>query len=566
MEQKKAWWKEAVVYQIYPRSFQDSNGDGIGDLQGIYSRLDYLKKLGVDVLWLSPIYQSPNDDNGYDISDYRKIMQEFGTMEDFDRLLLGIHERGMRLIMDLVVNHTSDEHPWFMQAKEDRSSPFYHYYIWKDPKNGGLPNNWGSRFSGPAWEWNEKTGQYYLHIFTKKQVDLNWENPQVRGEVYDLMRFWLDKGIDGFRMDVINAISKDPAFPDGPVQGLYGDIDNLVFNGPKVHQYLQEMNREVLSHYDIMTVGETVHVTEQDALHYAGAETHELNMIHQFQHLVLDHDQYGMWTTKRAALADLKEVFTRWQTALDGKAWNTLFWNNHDEARAVSRFGNDLEEYREKSAKMLATCLYFMQGTPYLYQGEELGMTNVHFEDLGDYEDVQMRNAHRELVEEKRLYTEEEFLHGVWAKGRDNCRTPMQWDGGVQAGFTTGTPWIKCNPNYTQINAADELEDPNSVFYYYQKIIALRHQYDLIVYGSYQLLDPENEQLYVYRRDLDGQSLLVVSNFTDREADWRLPQEFEGAKLLLTNEEEIEEQKLSAYGARVYIRCDVTSASAGDEK
>ncbi len=530
---EKAWWKEAVVYQIYPRSFMDSNGDGIGDINGITSRLDYLKELGVDVLWLSPVYQSPNDDNGYDISDYQAIMEEFGTMEDFDRMLEGIHARGMKLVMDLVVNHTSDEHPWFVESRKSKDNPYRDYYIWREGKDGKEPNNWGSCFSGSAWEYDKTTDMYYLHLFSKKQPDLNWDNPKVRDEVFQMMNWWCEKGIDGFRMDVISLISKKPGLPDGyqAPGALYGDSGCA--NGPHVHEYLQEMNQKVLSHYDLMTVGECAGVTIEEAKKYANADGRELSMVFQFEH-VEANGPMGKWTDERVQLKDFKTTMSKWQTELEGKAWNSLFLGNHDQARSVSRFGNDAPEYRAVSAKMLVTCLHMMQGTPYVYQGEELGMTNCPFPTLEDLRDIESINAFHELTEAGKV-NPEDMMRYIRLRGRDNARTPMQWDDSANAGFTTGTPWIMVNPNYTEINAKTEMEDPDSVFRYYQKIIGLRKKEKVMVYGTYQLLDPDNEKLYVYTRTLDNEKLLVICNFTEEEEIYSVPEEFSEGEVLISN-------------------------------
>lgn len=530
---EKAWWKEAVVYQIYPRSFMDSNGDGIGDINGITSRLDYLKELGVDVLWLSPVYQSPNDDNGYDISDYQAIMEEFGTMEDFDRMLEGIHARGMKLVMDLVVNHTSDEHPWFVESRKSKDNPYRDYYIWREGKDGKEPNNWGSCFSGSAWEYDKTTDMYYLHLFSKKQPDLNWDNPKVRDEVFQMMNWWCEKGIDGFRMDVISLISKKPGLPDGyqAPGALYGDSGCA--NGPHVHEYLQEMNQKVLSHYDLMTVGECAGVTIEEAKKYANADGRELSMVFQFEH-VEANGPMGKWTDERVQLKDFKTTMSKWQTELEGKAWNSLFLGNHDQARSVSRFGNDAPEYREVSAKMLVTCLHMMQGTPYVYQGEELGMTNCPFPTLEDLRDIESINAFHELTEAGKV-SPEDMMRYIRLRGRDNARTPMQWDDSANAGFTTGTPWIMVNPNYIEINAKTEMEDPDSVFRYYQKIIGLRKKEKVMVYGTYQLLDPDNEKLYVYTRTLDNEKLLVICNFTEEEETYSVPEEFSKGEVLISS-------------------------------
>lgn len=534
---KKTWWKEAVVYQIYPRSFQDSNGDGIGDLKGITGRLDYLKELGIDVIWLSPVYQSPNDDNGYDISNYQDIMAEFGTMEDFDEMLAAAHERGIKIVMDLVVNHTSDEHAWFAESRKSQDNPYRDYYFWREPKeDGSAPNNWGSCFGGPAWELDKETGMYYLHLFSKKQPDLNWDNKEVRDAVFDMMTWWCDKGIDGFRMDVISMISKTKEMPDGEVgDKLYGDYDPYCVNGPHVHEYLKEMNQKVLSKYDLMTVGETAGVTIEEAKKYAGEDANELNMVFQFEH-VSYNGPYGKWTDEKMPLPQLKETMSRWQTELYGKAWNSLFWDNHDQPRAVSRFGDDREEYREVCAKMLATCLHMMQGTPYVYQGEELGMTNCPFTELSQLRDIESINGFNEWTQSGKV-TEEQFWKYIRFVGRDNARTPMQWDDSENAGFTTGTPWILVNPNYTTINAKAELADENSVFHYYKKLIKLRKEHDIIPYGKYQLLLPEDEELYVYTREYEGRKLLVVCSFTEKERTCDIPEEFADGTCLISNYE-----------------------------
>ena len=420
---KRTWWKEAVIYQIYPRSFMDSNGDGIGDLKGITSRLDYLKYLGIDVIWLSPVYQSPNDDNGYDISDYQAIMEEFGTMEDFDEMLDAAHKRGIRIVMDLVVNHTSDEHRWFMESRSGKDNPYRDYYIWREGKDAETPpNNWGSCFGGSAWQYDETTAMYYLHLFSKKQPDLNWDNPDVRKKVFDMMTWWCDKGIDGFRMDVISLISKTKEMPDGKINGFYGDYGPYCVHGPNVHRYLQEMNEKVLSKYDIMTVGETPGVTPELAKQYAGEDTHELNMVFQFEH-VDTAGKYGKWTDRRVNLREFKQVMTSWQTGLEGKAWNSLFLGNHDQPRSVSRFGNDAPEYREICAKMLATCLHMLKGTPYVYQGEELGMKNCPFSGIEDYRDIESINAFRTLTGEGKI-APEDMLRYLALRSRDNARTP----------------------------------------------------------------------------------------------------------------------------------------------
>ena len=532
---EKKWWKESVVYQIYPKSFKDSNGDGIGDIRGIIQKLDYLKELGVNVLWISPMLESPQDDNGYDISDYRRIYKEYGTMEDYEELLLEAHKRDIRILMDLVVNHTSDEHNWFIESRKSKANPYRDYYIWKDPVNGKEPNNWGGAFGGSAWEYDPQTQMYYMHLFSKKQPDLNWENEKVRQEVYDMMKFWCDKGIDGFRMDVISMISKDQSFPDGEMNNsLYGDFGPYCVHGPRIHEFLQEMNREVLSKYDIMTVGETSGVTIEEAQKYAGEARNELNMVFQFEHVENGSGDYGKWTTEKYDFKEFKRIMIKWQEELQGKAWNSLFLGNHDQPRSVSRFGNDNPAYRETSAKMLATCLHMMQGTPYVYQGEELGMTNVYFDKLEDYRDIESINFFTELTESG-LMTPEYMMKCLMLRSRDNARTPMQWDDSAQAGFTDGAPWIKVNPNYKEINAAQQLEDPNSIFYYYQKLIRLRKEKDIIVYGGFEPLYRDDEQIFAYIRRQDQEKLLTVCNFSDKNAEMEIPEEFKGAECLITN-------------------------------
>lgn len=550
----KKWWKESVVYQIYPRSFMDSNGDGIGDINGITSKLDYLKELGINVIWLSPVYQSPNDDNGYDISDYQAIMEEFGTMEDFDRMLQAAHERGIKIMMDLVVNHTSDEHAWFVESRKSKENPYRDYYIWREGKNGEAPNNWGSCFGGSAWEYDQATDMYFLHLFSKKQPDLNWDNEKVRKEVFDMMTWWLSKGVDGFRMDVISMISKVPELPDGTKGegALYGDFGPSVINGPHVHEYLQEMRSRVLSEFDTITVGETSGVTVEEAVKYAADDESELNMVFQFEQNDLDNGEHSKWNLKKIYLPDLKEILAKWQTRLEGKAWNSLYWNNHDQPRIVSRLGND-KEYREVSAKMLATCLHMMKGTPYIYQGEELGMTNVPFASLEEFRDIESINAYHEYTENG-IIGEEDMLKFLCYKSRDNARTPMQWDNSANAGFSEARPWIKVNPNYTEINAQEQLNRDDSVFHYYQKLIALRKQKEIIVYGNFELLLPEDEDIFMYTRVLEKEKLLVICNFSKNERVVKLPDGFEAGDILITNYENLEisdELKLRPYEAIV---------------
>lgn len=549
----KTWWKESVVYQIYPRSFCDSNGDGIGDLKGITEKLDYLKELGINVIWLSPVYQSPNDDNGYDISDYEAIMTEFGTMADFDEMLAKAHSLGIKIVMDLVVNHTSDEHKWFIESRSSKDNPKRDYYIWKDGKDGKEPNNWGSAFSGSAWQMDETTGQYYLHLFSKKQPDLNWENDKVREEVYSMMTRWFDKGIDGFRMDVISLISKDQSFPDGPTYGgLYGSFESCA-NGPRVHEFLQEMNKKVLSKYDIMTVGECAGVTLEEAKKYANSDGTELNMVFQFEHTDLDSGKTMKWSTDKMPLIPLKENLSKWQKGLNEVAWNSLYFCNHDQPRIVSRLGSEKDEYRELSAKCIATCLHMMQGTPYVYQGEELGMTNTVFKSVKDFRDLEAINAYHELTE-KGVISPEELFPKICHKSRDNARTPMQWDDSKNAGFTTGTPWIDVNPNYTKINAKEQIAREDSVFNYYKKLIALRKEYEIIVYGDYNLLLPEDKDLFVYERRLDGKKILVACNFSEKEREFDFSPAKNG-KVLINNYEgfSLENKKLRPYEAAAVI-------------
>jgi oligo-1,6-glucosidase len=541
----KQWWKEAVVYQIYPRSFMDGNGDGIGDLQGIISKLDYLKWLGIDVIWLSPVYDSPNDDNGYDIRDYYAIMNEFGTMEDWDEMIHEIHKRGMKLVMDLVVNHTSDEHQWFVESRSSKDSPYRDYYIWRPGKNGKEPNNWESIFSGSAWEYDEQTGEYYLHLFSKKQPDLNWENEKVREEVYKMMTFWLDKGVDGFRMDVINFISKVPSLPDAPnPEGKkYVSGAQYFINGPRIHEFLQEMYDRVLSRYDVMTVGETPGVTPEEAILFTGEDRNELNMVFQFEHMDVDAGPNGKWDLVPLDLVKLKRILANWQVSLHGKGWNSLYWCNHDQPRVVSRFGND-EEYRKESAKLWGTLLHMMQGTPYIYQGEEIGMTNVRFPSIQDYKDIESLNMYKEKLEEG--WTEEDILHAIHVKGRDNARTPMQWDETAHGGFTTGTPWIGVNPNFRTINVKEATEDSNSVLHYYRKLIQLRKQHPIVVYGSFELLEENDEQLFVYRRRYENKHLLVIGNVSNDQLGYTYPDDVPAEKTLWISNYSVSEERTGA--------------------
>jgi len=507
----KHWWKEAVVYQIYPRSFQDANGDGIGDLRGILQRLDYLQDLGIDVIWLSPHYQSPNDDNGYDISDYEAIQPEFGTMADFDELLAGIHARGMKLVIDLVVNHSSDEHRWFQASRSSQDNPYRDYYIWRPGKADGPPNDWVSFFSGPAWELDPATGEYYLHLFTRKQPDLDWENPALRQEIYRMMRFWLDKGVDGFRMDVIAFISKDQRFPDFRA-GRYGDL-SVYASGPRVHEFLQEMYREVLSAYDCMTVGEAFGVSAGEANDYVGSDRGELNMIFHFDHAVPREEERFLDPAPEFRLSELRRIFDRWDKAVGRKGWNSVYFGNHDNPRVISRFGDE-GPLREVSAKMLATILLTQRGTPYIFQGDEIGMINTDFRSIDEYDDVQVKNAWKALVE-RGGGSPEQFLAASNRIARDHARTPMPWDDGPGAGFTSGPKtWLKINPTYTDINVRKALADPDSVWHYYQSLIRLRKQHPALLYGDYTDLNPTSDAVFAYTRTLDEEIILVVVNFT----------------------------------------------------
>jgi len=509
MKQTKKWWKEAVAYQIYPRSFYDTNGDGIGDIRGIIEKLDYLKDLGVDVVWLSPVYQSPNDDNGYDISDYKAIMSEFGTMKDLDELMEKIHKRGMKLIMDLVINHTSDEHEWFIESRSSKDNLYRDYYIWHPgKKDGSRPNNWESIFNGPAWEWDDKTKEYYMHIFSKKQPDLNWENPEVRQSLYDTVNWWLDKGIDGFRIDAITHIKKKPGFPDLP-NPLKKDVVpsfDAHMNQPGIDKHLTELAEETFNNYDMMTVGEANGVEVEDAEQWVGEENGYFDMIFQFEHI-------NLWGDKATFdLTEFKKVLTKWQKGLEGVGWNALFLENHDLVRAVSSMGNDTD-MRKTSAKALATMYFFMQGTPFIYQGQEIGMTNVHFDSLDEYDDIQSVNKAKTMIKEGSK--QEEAMEYIWESSRDNSRTPMQWNSTEQAGFTTGTPWLKVNDNYADINVAESYEDPNSVYNFYKKMIDIRRRSETLIYGTYELIEEKHPSVYAYLRHGEQEDFLIMVNMFD---------------------------------------------------
>ncbi len=512
----KIWWKEAIIYQIYPRSFYDSNGDGIGDLQGIIQKLDYIKSLGADVIWLCPIYGSPNDDNGYDISDYYDIHPDFGDMQDFHQLLDGIHERGMKLLMDLVVNHTSDEHAWFQESRKSKANPKRDYYIWRPGKNGGPPTNWKSFFGGSTWGYDEQTDEYYLHFFTRKQPDLNWENPEVRQEVYSLMKFWLDKGIDGFRMDVISLISKRD-FEDAPSEEFSATVNRVYANGPRVHEFLREMNQEVLSKYDVMTVGEGPGIDLEHALKYVGADRQELNMIFHFDHMFMDHGPDGKFDPVKVDFVRFKQIFVEWDTRLKDQGWGSIFLGNHDFPRIVSRFGSD-GVFRVKSAKALAMLLLSLRGTSYIYQGEEIGMTNVAFDRIDDYNDVETFNIYREWKEKGKDLNQ--LLKAIHSQGRDNARTPMHWNGMENAGFTTGKPWLKVNLNYLQINAHFQEEEEHSILNFYREMVAFRKKNSTLVYGDLVVFQMDHPSVFAYHRWDSGQEFFVFLNFSENVTEF----------------------------------------------
>lgn len=556
---KQPWWKKATVYQIYPKSFYDTTGNGVGDLNGIIEKLDYLKELGVDVLWLTPIYQSPQRDNGYDISNYYSIHDEYGTMEDFDYLLSEAHMRNIKIIMDIVVNHTSTEHEWFKQASSSKNNPFRDFYIWRDPKpNGSEPNNWVSKFGGSAWKYDEKSGQYYLHLFDVTQADLNWENETVRQKVYQMMNFWFDKGVDGFRLDVINLISKDQRFPEdkGPIP--HGDGRKFYTDGPKIHEYLQEMNREVFSKNDALTVGEMSSTTIGNCIQYSNPDSHELSMTFNFHHLKVDYSNGNKWSEADFDFQSLKHILSKWQIEMhQGGGWNALFWCNHDQPRIVSRYGND-SEYRTESAKMLATTIHMMQGTPFIYQGEEIGMTNPKFGRIEDYRDVETLNTYKYMREQGQ--SDSEILTILKQKSRDNSRTPVQWNNRPHGGFTTGTPWIKVAPNYHEINVENAVNDTNSVFYHYQKLIQLRKQYNIITDGDYLLILEDHPAIFAYVRNGEDEKLLVINNFYDSNTSLSLPSSIDlhgySVKKLISNypdsAETIQSFKLRPYESVVF--------------
>ncbi|HIW35130.1 MAG TPA: alpha-glucosidase [Candidatus Paenibacillus intestinavium] len=550
---KETWWKEAVAYQIYPRSFVDTNGDGIGDLQGIITKLDYLKDLGIDVIWICPMYKSPNDDNGYDISDYKDIMADFGTMADFDELLEQVHARGMKLILDLVINHTSDEHPWFIESRKSKDDPYRDYYIWRDGKDGKEPNNWESIFHGSAWKYDELTDQYFMHIFSSKQPDLNWENPVVRKELIDTVNWWLDKGVDGYRVDAISHIKKAAGFPDLPNPDGLDYVSSFPYhlNQPGIQTFLEELHRETFAKYDIMTVGEANGVTINEADDWVGEKNGKFNMIFQFE----ANGLWGQETEGKLDLLALKNVYTRWQNALEGTGWNALFLENHDLPRSVSVWGDD-KNYWLQSSKALATLFFFMQGTPFIYQGQEIGMTNTKFDSIDDYNDVSAKNAYRIGIAAGK--THEEIMAPIWINGRDNSRTPMQWTAGEGAGFTTGTPWLKLNPNYKTINVAAAQQDENSILSYYKKMIKLRKADKLLVYGKYDLILPDNEQVYAYTREWNGEKAVVIVNMFDRETQISLPEQLNNYNFELvlsninTSDSYEQSMTLAPYEARIY--------------
>ncbi len=545
------WWRKAVVYQIYPKSFNDTSGNGVGDIQGIIDKLDYLHKLGVDVIWLTPIYASPQVDNGYDISDYFSIHEEYGTMEDFDRLLTEAHNRDIKLIMDIVVNHTSTEHEWFKESQKSKENPYRDFYIWKDPVDGIEPTNWISKFGGSAWKYDETTGQYYLHLFDVTQADLNWENEEVRKKVYGMMHFWFNKGVDGFRLDVINLISKNQKFPsDTPP----GDGRRFYTDGPRVHEYMKEMNREVFSKYDAMTVGEMSSTTIEHCIQYTNPDSRELSMTFNFHHLKVDYPNGEKWALGEMDFQALKQILSKWQVEMHkGGGWNALFWCNHDQPRVVTRYGND-GPYHQQSAKMLATTIHMMQGTPYIYQGEEFGMTDPKFDDITKYRDVETINYYQ-IMEEQGVPTDE-IMEIIKRKSRDNSRTPVQWNASENAGFTTGTPWIGIPENYQTINAEAALKDKNSIFYHYQQLIHLRKQYEVITHGDYQLLYEDHEHIFAYTRTYENEGIVVVSNFYEEETTFELPNDFRQVKMLISNYEdsstEISHVRLRPYESIVY--------------
>ncbi|WP_026561448.1 alpha-glucosidase [Bacillus sp. J37] len=548
----RIWWKEAVAYQIYPRSFMDANGDGIGDLQGIMSKLDYLQDLGIDVIWICPIYTSPNDDNGYDISDYKGIMEDFGTMADFDLLLKEIHKRGMKLIMDLVINHTSDEHPWFIESRSSKESPYRDYYIWH-PGENGEPNNWESIFGGSAWEYDPETKEYFMHVFSRKQPDLNWENPNVRKDLYEMVNWWLDKGIDGFRVDAISHIKKVAGFPDlpNPKNQKYVPSFEGHMNREGIDVFLQELKRETFAKYDIMTVGEANGVKPNQAEEWVGEEKGVFNMIFQFEHL----DLWGKSLSGGIDLKTLKETFNAWQTALDGKGWNALFLENHDQPRSVSTWG-DSEKYWDQSAKCLATMYFLMQGTPFIYQGQEIGMTNVKFPSIDDYNDVAIKNLYRNGMEDGQSH--EELMEIIWKNGRDNSRTPMQWNNSENAGFTTGQSWLKINPNFSEINVEHAMNNQDSIYYYYKKLIQLRKEHLTLVYGSFKLILEDHHQIFAYLRTWKDDTFLIMTNLFDKETSYQLPVDcqYKNAKLLIGNDNVSETSVMNGvikpFEARVY--------------
>ncbi|MBG9589468.1 alpha,alpha-phosphotrehalase [Cytobacillus firmus] len=535
---KQPWWKKAVVYQIYPKSFNDTTGNGVGDIPGIIAKLDYLKELGVDVVWLTPIYRSPQRDNGYDISDYFSIHEEYGTMADFDKLLEEAHNREMKIIMDIVVNHTSTEHQWFQEAKKSKDNPYRDFYIWKDSKeDGSEPTNWESKFGGNAWQYDEATGQYYLHLFDVTQADLNWENEDLRRKVYDMMEFWFKKGVDGFRLDVINLISKDQDFPDDDGSEPPGDGRKFYTDGPRVHEFMREMNDKVFSKYDSMTVGEMSSTTIDHCIKYSNPEREELSMTFNFHHLKVDYPNGEKWALADFDFTALKQILSKWQTEMhNGGGWNALFWCNHDQPRVVSRYGDD-KYYHRESAKMLATAIHMMQGTPYIYQGEEFGMTNPGFERIEDYRDVESLNVYS-ILKEKGM-AEEEIINILKSKSRDNSRTPVQWNSTENAGFSDGTPWIPVASNYREINAENALKDENSIFYHYKKLIQLRKQYDIITYGNYELISEDHPDVFAYIRNGVNEKLLVVNNFYGKESSFTLPEHIQAdeyiGEILLAN-------------------------------
>jgi len=553
--ENKNWWKESIIYQIYPRSFMDSDGDGIGDIKGIIEKLDYLQKLGVSALWLCPVNKSPNDDNGYDVSDYYDIMDEFGTLADFENLIAEMHKRNIKLVMDLVLNHSSDEHYWFKESKKSKDNYYRDFYYWRDSKMGREPNDWQSFFSGSAWEYDETAGQYYLHLFSKKQPDLNWENPKVREEIHKIIKFWMDKGVDGFRLDAINFIAKDKDMPSIGDGTGYNCGMKYFTNLPKVHEYLHELNQKVMKNYDVMTVGETSAITIEEGIKYSSEKSEELSMVFHFDHMGLEYIKDVKWKTKAINAKEFKDVMSKWQNGLSEEGWNSIYLGNHDQSRIVSRFGND-KEYRLESAKMLATMLLTQRGTPYIYQGDEIAMTNFGSKHIADYDDVGTKGMYKDMKADG--MAEDEIMDFVAKTSRDNARTPMQWNERENSGFTMGTPWLEVNENHKSINVEQSLKDKKSVLNYYKKLIRIRKEHPVFVYGDYCDIESADE-IYAYTRELDDEKLLVVINLTDKFSKLNIPTSINVAEtnILISNYEEYDTEadimELKAYEACILL-------------